>query len=407
MGKIKEIRAEKIIDSTGNWTVQATILTDDGYRGTASVPSGESVGKYEAKKVSAELSVSIIKEKIAPEFIGQEIPSQPVLDERLIKIDGTADKSNLGANSILVISEASAEAASTSQNRPLYEYLADLAVFPSGSKSIPTPLFNLIEGGAHARNSLDFQEFIAIPDRSLPFAEKLAMGMSIFRSLKEKLTKAGVFWGIGDEGGLSVFQMDNEAALRFLIEVITGLGLKPGKDTDLGLDAAAGQFYDEGRYRLSNLGEKITPKSLSSLYSRFIKAYPIIYLEDPFVEDSLADWTDLCQTHGASVAVVGDDLVATNLKRLEEAQLAKAITAVIIKPNQIGTVTETINFAKKAREAGLTLVASHRGAETSSSFIADLAVGIGAKYVKFGGLSRGERVAKYNRLLEIAAELGK
>lgn len=407
MGKVKEIRAEKIIDSTGNWTVQATILTDDGYRGIASVPSGESVGKYEAKKISPELSVSIIKEKIAPEFIGQEISSQVVIDEQLIKIDGTADKSNLGANSTLVISEASAEAASASQNRPLYDYLSDLAGLSGGSKFIPTPLFNLIEGGAHARNSLDFQEFLVIPERNLSFTEKLAMGTAIFSALKETLTKAGVFWGIGDEGGLSVFQMDNEAALKFLIEIVTGLGLKPGKDMNLGLDAAAAQFYDEGRYRLNKLGEKITPEALSSLYNRLLKTYPIVYLEDPFVEDSLADWTDLCRTHGATVAVTGDDLTATNVARLEEVRLAKAITAVIIKPNQIGTVTETLAFAKKAREAGLTLVASHRGAETDSDFIADLAVGIGAKYVKFGGLSRGERVAKYNRLLEIDAELGK
>lgn len=405
MQKIAGIKAKKILDSTGNWTIETTVVTDEGIFGVASVPSGESAGKYEAKKLPVEKAVEQVNGSISKALIGREISDQSGIDNCLISLDGTEDKSRLGANTVLSVSEAVAEAGAKSQNTPLYSFLAG-AFNISDSFSVPTPLFNILEGGCHANNELDFQEFLFIPSRILPFSRQLQTGISFSHQTKLLVLKEGKRTGVGDEGGLSVHGLHNEEALLLMSDAAKDLKLEIGKDAFFGIDAAAGQFYREGQYFLKDNTNGISPDLLRKTYDKLLQAYPLSYLEDPFAEDDSDSWAKLVIKSGQKTEITGDDLTTSNLIRLEGVAKDKLITALIIKPNQVGTVSEAVKTALRAKDLGLTVIASHRGAETNSTFIADLAVAIGAKYAKLGGLSRGERIVKFNRLLEIEQEIG-
>ncbi|MEK7611349.1 MAG: phosphopyruvate hydratase [Patescibacteria group bacterium] len=405
MPKISGIKAKRILDSTGNWTIETTVFAGDGVYGIASVPSGESAGKYEAKKVPTDKAVELVNGSLNEALVGQEVSDQLGIDNCLITLDGTADKSKLGANTVLSVSEAVAEAGARSRKLPLFRFLAE-AFNIDGPFSIPTPLFNILEGGCHANNELDFQEFLFIPSRTLPFSRQLEIGISFSHQTKMLALKEGKRTGVGDEGGLSVHGLHNEEALLLMNEVAKSLSLDAGKDVFFGIDAAAGQFYREGQYFLKENTQGISPDLLRKTYDKLLQTYQLSYLEDSFGEDDTGSWAKLVINHGEKTEVTGDDLTTSNLLRMEAAARDKLITAIIIKPNQVGTVSEAVKTALRAKELGLTVVASHRGAETNSSFIADLAVAIGAQYAKLGGLSRGERIAKFNRMLEIEQEIG-
>lgn len=404
MSKITKISAERILDSTGNWTIQTTVATEDGATGIASVPSGESAGKYEAKKVSPDKAVEFVNGSVGEALIGRSVSDQLGIDDYLITLDGTNDKSKLGANTTLSVSEAVSDAAANSRGVPLFRFLAE-AFSITGPFSVPTPLFNILEGGCHANNDLDFQEFLFIPSQLLPFSKQLETGISFSRHIKGLLLKEGKRLGVGDEGGYSVHGLNNEDALLLMSEAAKSLSLEAGTEVFFGIDAAAGQFYRDGQYYLKENTRGISSDLLRKAYDKLLQTFPLSYLEDAFAEDDSDSWKKLVINSGQRTEITGDDLTTSNLLRVERMVKEKLLTAVIIKPNQVGTVSESIKTALRAKELGLTIIASHRGAETNSSFIADLAVAIGAKFAKLGGVSRGERIAKFNRMLEIEREI--
>ncbi len=405
MSTISNVKAIKILDSRGNWTVEARVELADGSFGAASVPAGASVGKYEARVANTEDAVKNINENVGRKIIGFEAGDQAGFDRLLIAMDGTRDKSKLGANLILVLSEAVCEASARSKKIPLYKYIDSIFEPQSDNFLLPTPLFNLINGGKHARNGLDFQEFIFVPPVSATFKSKLEWAVSIYHNLEETLQLKGLSTGVGDEGGFSPNNLNDEAALRLLTSTVNAYGRMAGQSFSIGLDAAADTFYKNSLYNLRNFNPNLSPLEILAIYGRFLNQYPITYLEDPFAEDDWEGWIKLTASHAGRVEIAGDDLIATNIARLEKAIALNAITAVIIKPNQIGTVSESLAVVERAKKAGLNIVVSHRSGETDSTFIADFAVGVGAKYIKAGAPARGERIAKYDRLLEIEAGL--
>jgi enolase len=414
MTKIKKISAIEILDSRGNPTVQATVMLENGISGTAAVPSGASTGKYEAQELrdggkrydglGVLTACENVEKKIFKKIIGLDVSNQKKIDDRMIELDGSENKSNLGANAMLAVSLAVARAAAKANNLRLYKYLVKTYGFKN-PKSTPTAFFNILNGGAHADSGLSVQEFQIIPQKFNNFADKLRSASEIFHKLKSLLAAAGYPTGVGDEGGFAPRLDSHSDAFEFISHAIVEAGYK--NKVSIGIDAAASNFFDdqEKRYTLKPENTSLEADRLIALYQEWSKRYSIISLEDGLAEDDFEDWKKMKGKMGKSSLIIGDDLLVTNTNRLKKALDFKAVNAAIVKPNQIGTLTETMNFIKLCQKNKVKCVVSHRSGETTDDFISDLAVAAGVEYVKFGAPSRGERVGKYNRLLEIEKEL--
>jgi len=413
MPKIKKISALEILDSRGNPTIKATVILENGIMGSASIPSGASTGTYEALELHDNdtryggLGVlnacENINMTINKKLIGLDAFDQKKIDSALIELDETENKSNLGANAMLAASLASARAAATAQNLPLYKYLAKTYKFKN-PKKIPTAFFNIINGGAHADSGLSIQEFQIIPEKFKSFAEKLRVASEIFHKLKYLLANAGYPIGVGDEGGFAP-QLDSHSnAFEYINKAIDEVGYT-GK-VSLGVDAAASSFFnnEQKTYTLKPENTTLDADRFISLYQEWTKKYNITSLEDGLAEDDFENWKKMNQRLGKNILIIGDDLLVTNTNRLKKALSFSAVNAAIVKPNQIGTLTETMEFIKLCQKDKIKTLVSHRSGETEDVFIADLAVAAGAEFVKFGAPCRGERTAKYNRLLEIEKE---
>lgn len=416
MPKISHIHAREILDSRGNPTVEAEVGLEDGSFGRAAIPSGASTGKTEALELrdgdpkrflgkGVQKAVKNIKEVIAKEIVraGWDATEQSKIDNLLIKLDGTENKSKLGANAILAVSLAVCQAASSSKNLSLYKYLG-------GDKAqvLPVPLLNLINGGAHADNNLEFQEFFLIPAGASSFKEAIRMGSEIFHTLKKILHSKNLSTAVGDEGGFAPDFKNNKQALEFMLEAILKAGYKPNQDAYLGLDVAASQFYDINKkvYVLKNEKRSFTSAEFVNYYETLMEEFPIICLEDPLAEEDWEGWQLMTKKLGNKIQIVGDDIFTTNLKLFKMGIEKKCANSILIKLNQVGTLTETLETIGLAKKSGYTQVISHRSGETEDTFIADLAVAVNSGQIKTGSLSRSERIAKYNQLLRIEEELG-
>ena len=411
MFKIKKTRAQEIIDSRGNPTVFVEVWLEDGSYGKAAVPSGASTGIHEALELrdgdekrrggrGVLKACENVNTSINDALAGKDIKDQRELDEVMIKLDGTENKSKLGANAILGVSLAFARAAAMSQDMELYEYLAK--IYDNGDLVLPRPMMNILNGGEHADNKVDVQEFMIIPEVK-GMAERVRVSCEIFHTLKKILKEENYATGVGDEGGFCPELKSNEEALQLIMEAITREGYKPGKDVNLALDVAASSFYkkESDVYFLESEGKMLKAKELINVYKEWIDKYPLVSIEDPLAEDDWQNWQILTAEFGDKIQIVGDDLLVTNVKRLERSISEKAANAILIKLNQIGSLTETMDAMKMATKAGYNNVVSHRSGETSDAFIADLAVGTAAGQIKTGSVSRGERTVKYNRLMRI------
>jgi enolase len=408
--EIMDIKAREVLDSRGNPTVEVEVYLEDGTKASAIVPSGASTGKFEALELRDKdkrylgkgvlKAVKNVNEIIAPKIIGMNAYDQVAVDTALIELDGTENKSKLGANAILGVSMAVARAAAESLYLPLYRYLGG-----PNAKVLPVPFMNVINGGKHADNSLDIQEFMIVPAGFSKFSEALRCGAEVFHTLKKILHDAGHVTSVGDEGGFAPDLSSNEEAIKVLIEAIEKAGYEPGKDVFIAIDSAASSFYNaEKKKYLIDRGEKTTDELLE-YYKKLVEKYPIISIEDPFDEEDWEGFVKLTNQIGEKVQIVGDDIYVTNIKRLQKGVELKASNSILIKLNQIGTVTETLDVMEFAKENHMTCIVSHRSGETEDTFIADLAVATNCGMIKTGSLSRSERIAKYNRLLRIEEEL--
>jgi enolase len=409
MSAIIEVNAIEILDSRGNPTIKTIIKTEDGAIGKAEIPSGASTGSKEALELRDNdpqryngkgvlQAVSNVNDRIADEIIGMEVLEQAEIDNLLIELDGTENKSNLGANAILSVSMACAKAAARELNIPLYRYIGGL-----NAKTLPIPMLNVINGGVHADNNIDFQEYMIVPVGAQNFASAMQMASETFQMLKKLLKTDGHSTGVGDEGGFAPNLKSNEEPLQYLVDAIEKAGYTPGEDIDIALDLAASEFYKDGYYNVSN--KKISSAELIDLLGEFIEKYPIFSIEDPMAEDDLEGWVKITEELGEHIMIVGDDVFVTNEKIFSEGIEKGIANAILIKLNQIGTLTETLNVINLAQENGYNYVISHRSGETKDTFIADLAVATNSGFIKTGSVNRGERIAKYNRLLEIEQEL--
>ncbi len=406
---IDTIEASQVLDSRGNPTVQAEVFLECGASGIAIVPSGASTGAHEAHELrdggksymgkGVLNAVAKIEDTISPALCGISALNQKAVDQLMIEIDGTPNKSNLGANSILAVSLASARAVAHALDIPLYRYLGNPL-----STLLPVPLMNVINGGAHAPNKLDFQEFMLVPHGAKSFSESLMMGTEIFHTLKSLLEKKGLSTAVGDEGGFAPNLSSSEEAGDLLIEAIEKAGFKPGDEVSLALDAASTEFYKDNFYNYG--GKNLSSNDMISYLSELVSKYPIVSIEDGLAEDDWDGWLNLTKTLGDKVQLVGDDLFVTNTERLQKGIDEKSANSILIKVNQIGTLTETLEAIDLANRSGYTSIISHRSGETEDTTIADLAVATRSGQIKTGSLSRSERVAKYNRLLKIEEELG-
>jgi len=414
--KIKDVYAREILDSRGNPTIETTVVLENGEKAISAVPSGASVGKYEALELRDNdprryngmgvlKAVANVNEVIKPKILGMEVKNQLEIDKTLISLDGTENKSKLGANAILSVSQAVCKTAALEENVPLFVHVGHLYGLKPQEMKIPIPIFNLINGGKHGAGNLDFQEFHIIPSGLKPYPESLRIVEEIYQAVKKVLIRHGAIHSVGDEGGFAPNLFTNLDALEVLVTAIQEAGFVFKQDVFLGLDVAAGYFYQEGKYKIKDKTTPCGPEELIDFYQELLNQYPLLSLEDPFWEDDWENWQKITKDF-PQIMIVGDDLLATNKRRVQEAIKRKACGAILVKPNQIGTVAETIEVIKIARQAGWKIVVSHRSGETNDDFIADFAVGVGADYVKFGAPARGERVAKYNRLLKIQEELG-
>jgi len=412
VAKISRIRAREILDSRGNPTVEVEVELSDGTIGRAAVPSGASTGKYEALELrDADTSrfkgkgvltaVNHVNQDIAPAIVGMLATDQTAIDRKLIELDGTPNKSRLGANAVLGVSLAVAHAAANHANIPLYHYLGKAKTY-----TLPVPLMNILNGGKHAIDSTDFQEFMIVPARATSFRHSLQMGTEIYHSLKKVLQDKGLNTNVGDEGGFAPSLPSNKHAIEAVLSAIEKAGYQPGRDCFIALDPAASEFYQDGRYVLAKERVSLTTEEMVKYYVKWVANYPIISLEDGLAEDDWKGWQLLTQKVGNKIQLVGDDLYTTNVNRLTRGIKLKASNSILIKPNQIGTLTETITAIKMAQQAGWTTVVSHRSGETEDTTIADLAVGLNTGQIKAGAPCRSERTAKYNRLLRIEDELG-
>lgn len=414
MPKISALRAREIIDSRGNPTIEVDLTLDDGSFGRAAVPSGASTGSHEALELRDQQperyggkGVSKAVANVNTEIVGAAVNKffeQNDLDEALIALDGTPNKGRLGANAILGVSLAFAHASAKHHHQPLYRYFQTL----SGATDVrlPVPLMNIINGGAHAENSTDIQEFMILPVGAPTYREALRWGTEVFHSLKKILSARSMSTNVGDEGGYAPIFSSNQTAIEAILEAIERASFAPGKDIALGLDVAANEFYKNGHYELKSEFRTLTAVEMVDLYQEWSQRYPLITIEDGLMEDDWDGFTHLTGTVGNRVQIVGDDLFVTNLKRLKHGIERKAGNAILIKLNQIGTVSETIRVIQEAHQAGYRCIISHRSGETEDTTIADLAVGTGAGQIKTGSACRGERTAKYNQLLRIEEELG-
>lgn len=416
MAKIKQVTAREILNAKGNPTIETTVTLNDGKSGTASCPSGTSVGHYEASELKDHdeklflgngvlKAISNINEVITPAILGLEATKQQDVDKRMIELDGTQNKSRLGANAILSVSMAVAKAAAKSSLLPTFLYLREFVKKEGTVIKIPTPLFNILNGGRHAGGNSDFQEFMVIPASSKAYSESLNMTVNLYDSLRNTLAQNNMTTLIGDEGGFAPALATNRQGLDLLRQAIQSTQFRYGFDVFLGLDAAATNFFHESKYRIKDKAMQLSPNDMISFYEEINKEFHLLYLEDPLAEDDWEGWSKIAGALTEQTLIVGDDLTATNPYRLQMALDKKAITGIIIKPNQIGTVIEALAVVEVARQAGLKIIVSHRSGETNDDFIADFAVAVSADYAKFGSPVRGERVAKYNRLLEIEKEI--
>lgn len=420
MNKIQSITALEILDSRGNPTLAVSLVLDDGTKATACVPSGASTGRHEAHELRDNDSrrysgrgvlraVKNVEDELAPALIGRTVTAQREIDALMRAMDGTREKSRLGANAIVGVSLAIARAASRSLHIPLYRYIAQLAgKDKSRSYLLPAPMMNVLNGGRHASNNVDFQEFMLFPLGAPTFAEALRYGAETFQQLKMILRRKGLATSVGDEGGFAPDLRSNEEALDIMMLAIKEAGLRPGVDVMLALDPAASEFYANKRYNFVKAGgPKRTSSEMAELYVELVKQYPIVSIEDGMAENDLEGWHALMRALGKKIQLVGDDIFVTNPKIFAEGIRHGIANAILVKPNQIGTLTETLDCIAVAQKAGYGVVVSHRSGETEDTFIADLAVGANCGQIKTGSLCRSERVAKYNRLLAIEHELGR
>ena len=416
MSKIRTIRAREILDSRGNPTVEVEVLLNDGIQARASVPSGASTGKHEALELrdndpkrfrgkGALKACSNVNDVIGPKLIGMDPQKQEEIDELMINLDGTENKSNLGANAILGVSLAVCKAAAKSEGLELFEYIKESSKFKVQSSKLPVPMFNIFNGGKHADTNLDIQEIMIVPIVEGLFKEKVRIGAEIFHTLQEILKTKGLDTDVGNEGGFAPDVNSSEEAMEMILEAVGKSGYQIEKDIGLALDIGASTIYKDKRYNLDLDKLSLTSEELVSLYSQWIKKYHIISIEDPLAEDDWQGWQMMTKKIGDKIQIIGDDLLVTNVKRLKRAIKEKAANGILIKPNQIGTLTETLECIKVAKENGFKTVVSHRSGETTDIFISDLATGVNSDYIKSGSLSRGERVCKYNRLMEIEEKI--
>jgi enolase len=409
LSSIEAVHARQILDSRGNPTVEVEVVLDDGTLGRAAVPSGASTGAFEAVelrdggteyggKAVAKAAQGVVDE-IQPELLGFDADDQRLVDQALIDLDGTPDKSRLGANAIVGVSLAVARAAAESARLPVFRYLGG-----PNAHVLPVPQMNILNGGAHADNNVDVQEFMILPVGAATFSEALRWGAETYHALKSVLRQHGLATGVGDEGGFAPDLAHNRAALDLIVEAITRAGLEPGQDIALGLDAAASEFYSDGQYSFE--GSPKTSKEMTGIYSSWLDAYPIVSLEDPLAEEDWTGWSELTAELGHRVQVVGDDIFVTNPGRLRRGIAERVANSLLVKVNQIGTVTETLNAVALAQRSQYTCVISHRSGETEDTTISDLAVATNCGQIKTGAPARSERVAKYNQLLRIEELLG-
>jgi enolase len=413
MSKIDQIHAREILDSRGNPTVEADVLLTSGERGRAAVPSGASTGEHEAVELrdgdpkryggkGVLKAVGHVNDLIARELKGRDALDQSAIDKILIDLDGTPNKSNLGANATLAVSMACARAAANHQGVPLYRALGG-----DHAKTLPVPMMNIINGGAHADNNVDFQEFMIVPVGASRFSEALRAGAEIFHTLKSVLRKKGYATGVGDEGGFAPNLKSNEEAIETILEAIGIAGYHAGSDVLLALDPAASEFFDGQSYVFKKSdGRKLSSTEMIAFWKDWVDKYPIVSIEDGMAENDWDGWKALTDAVGEKIQLVGDDLFVTNTKFLKKGIDLGVANSILIKVNQIGTLTETTECIRMAQDAGMTAVVSHRSGETEDSFIADLAVGTSAGQIKTGSASRSDRIAKYNQLLRIEEELG-
>ena len=410
---ILSVKAREILDSRGNPTVSAKVVLKGGAVGTAAVPSGASTGTYEALELrdgdparylgkGVLKAVGHVNDEIAPRLVGKDALDTAALDRLLITLDGTPAKTRLGANAILSVSLAAAEAAAAARALPMYRWLRERDRY-----TLPVPMINILNGGAHADNSVDIQEFMIVPAGRPTFAEAIRAGAEVFHNLKKILKKKGYGVSVGDEGGVAPNLGSNEEALDCIVESIAQAGYRPGKDIWLALDCAASEFYGDGRYVFKKSdGASRTPAEMIAFYEGLMAKYPIVSIEDGLAEDDWDGWTLMTETLGRKIQIVGDDIFVTTLSRLKEGIERRAANSILIKLNRIGSLTETIEAVEYAHAHDFTTVISHRSGETENTFIADLAVALDAGQIKTGSVCRSERVAKYNRLMEIEEELG-
>ncbi|MFA6963905.1 MAG: phosphopyruvate hydratase [Patescibacteria group bacterium] len=413
MSKIAKIVGREILDSRGNPTVEVDVTLEDGSFGRSAVPSGASTGSYEAVELrdggkryggkGVQTAVSNINTELNDKLIGQEF-DQGSLDSAMIELDGTENKGRLGANAILGISLSFAHAEAKSKGMKLYEYFAQIS--GNGNLQLPVPMMNILNGGKHAENSTDLQEFMIMPVGAPTFGEALRYGVETFHALKKILKDKGLNTSVGDEGGFAPSLPNNEAALKIILEAIKSAGYEAGKDIFIAIDGAATELLVDGKYDLKTEGRKLSSDEMIDLYASWIEKYPIISIEDGLSEDDWEGYEKFTQRLSGKVQIVGDDLFVTNIKRLQKGIGSKAANSILIKLNQIGTVTETIKAIEMANKAGMTSVVSHRSGETEDATISDFVVGLGTGQIKTGSLCRSERTCKYNQLLRIEEELG-
>jgi enolase len=409
---IKSVRAREILDSRGNPTVEAEVMLEGGTAGVASVPSGASTGKYEAVELRDDdksryrglgvlKAVEHVNNEIASAIAGMSALEQEAIDQRLIELDGTTNKARLGANAILATSLAVAKAAASFQGLSLYSYLGG-----TEAKQLPVPMLNILNGGKHASDSVDFQEFMLVPLGAANFHKAMQMSSEVYHSLHRVLEDKGLSTNVGDEGGVAPRLSSNRDALELILAAVDRAGYKAGRDLFLALDPAASTFYQDGKYGLSREGITFNSTEMIEYYVRLVSDYPVISIEDGLAEDDWANWSLLTARLGEKIRTVGDDLYATNMKRLENGIAQKASNSILIKLNQIGTLSETLAVVKRAQQVGWTTIISHRSGETEDATIADLSVATNSKLIKSGAPCRSERLVKYNRLLGIEEELG-
>jgi enolase len=410
---IKSVTGREILDSRGNPTIEAQVALADGTVGIASVPSGASTGKHEAvelrdgdegryRGLGVLKAIEHINTEIAPAIAGMSALKQADVDQRLVELDGTVNKARLGANAILATSLAVAKAGASFRRVPLYRYLGG-----ARAKQLPVPMLNILNGGKHASNSVDFQEFMIVPVGAANFHKAMQMSSEVYHSLRKVLEDKGLSTNVGDEGGFAPQLLANKDALNLMLAAIDKAGYEAGRDLFIALDPASSTFYQDGKYVLSREGVTLSPTQMIDYYVKLVSDYPVVSIEDGLAEDDWANWSLLTARLGKQIQLVGDDLYATNAKRLEKGIAQRASNSILIKVNQIGTLSEALAVIERAQRAGWTIIVSHRSGETEDTTIADLAVASNAGFIKAGAPCRSERLAKYNRLLRIEEELGK